>query len=47
MMGITTKEETLNISSSEWMYTINLIEKTGTKMSDDVIMRAWNQVKPK
>jgi hypothetical protein len=39
MMGITTKEETLNIRSSEWMYTINLIEKTGTKMSVDEAMK--------
>jgi hypothetical protein len=38
MMGITTKEETLNIRSSEWMYSINLVDKTGTKTSVDEAM---------
>jgi hypothetical protein len=38
MMGMTTKEETISIRSSEWMYSINLIEKTGTKTSVDEAM---------
>jgi hypothetical protein len=32
MFGMTTKEEKLKIRDREWMYDINLIEKTGTKM---------------
>ena len=35
MFGMTTKEETLTIRNKEWMYNINLIDKTGTKMSID------------
>ncbi|MCC7317730.1 MAG: hypothetical protein IT219_04315, partial [Bacteroidales bacterium] len=35
MFGMTTKEEALTIRNKEWMYSINLIDKTGTKMSID------------
>lgn len=32
IMGISNSEETLSIRTKEWMYTIDLVEKTGTKM---------------
>lgn len=35
MFGITTIEETLSIRNKQWMYNINLTDKTGTKMSID------------
>lgn len=38
MMGITTKDETISIRSNEWMYSINLADKTGTKTSVDEAM---------
>ncbi|NOU47683.1 MAG: hypothetical protein HOO86_11565 [Bacteroidales bacterium] len=35
MFGMTTKAESLKIRDKEWMYDINLVEKTGTKMHVD------------
>ncbi len=32
IMGISNTEETLSIRTKEWMYTIDLVEKTGTKV---------------
>lgn len=33
VMGVETNEETLNISDGKWSYTINLKDKTGTKVN--------------
>lgn len=38
MFGMTTKEEVLTIKTKEWIYTINLIDKTGTKSSQEEAM---------
>jgi hypothetical protein len=35
MFGMTTKSESLKIRDKEWMYDINLVDKTGTKMHVD------------
>lgn len=35
MFGMTTKAESLKIRDKEWMYDINLVDKTGTKMHVD------------
>jgi hypothetical protein len=35
MFGMTTKTESLKIRDKEWMYDINLVDKTGTKMHVD------------
>lgn len=38
LMGITTKDDKLVVRTKEWLYQINLLEKTGTKMKIDKMM---------
>jgi hypothetical protein len=38
LLGIATKEDKLVVRTTEWIYEINLLEKTGTKMKIEKIM---------
>lgn len=44
MFGMTTKEERLRIRDKEWMYDLNLVDKTGTKMHVDQANEMLNVV---
>lgn len=42
MFGMTSKTESLKIRDKEWMYDINLVEKTGTKMHVNEVNQMLN-----
>ncbi|KAF0130578.1 MAG: hypothetical protein FD155_1388 [Bacteroidetes bacterium] len=44
MFGMTSKEERLRIRDKEWMYDLNLVDKTGTKMHVDQANEMLNVV---
>ena len=44
MFGMTSKEERLQIRDKEWMYDLNLVDKTGTKMHVDQANEMLNVV---
>lgn len=47
IMGMSVKSSTLNISDKEWTYSINLDEKTGTKISNKDIQDLLNSIDKK